>query len=141
MECEFPEQNATNEEIKEILQNSKTIAIVGLSTDKLKDSFKVAEYLQKHGYKIIPVNPKYLEVLEEKCYPDLQSIPEKVDIVDIFRKPEAVPAIVDDAIEAGAKVIWMQLGICHNEAAKKAQNTGLKVVMNKCIKVEHALMY
>jgi uncharacterized protein len=139
MECELPKQNATSEEIKEILQNFKTIAIVGLSTDEVKDSYRVAEYLQRHGYKIIPVNPKYLEILDEKCYPDLKSIPEKVDIVDIFRKPEAVPLIVDEAIEIGAKIIWMQLGICNNSAAEKARAAGLKVVMNKCIKVEHAV--
>ena len=138
MECEFSNQNATSEEIKEILQNSKTIAIVGISADESKDSFRVAKYLQEHDYKIIPVNPKYSEILDEKCYPDLKSIPEKVDIVNIFRKPEAVPSIVDEAIEIGAKVIWMQLGICHNAAAEKARNAGLKVVMNKCTKVEHA---
>jgi len=141
MECEFPKQNATTEEIKEILQSSKTIAIVGLSADESKDSYRVAKYLKEHGYKIIPVNPKYSEILEEKCYPDLKSIPEKVDIVDIFRKPEAVPSIVYDAIEIGAKVIWMQLGICHNVAAEKARNAGLKVVMNKCTKVEHANVF
>jgi hypothetical protein len=138
MECEFPKQNATSEEIKEILQNAKTIAIVGISADESKDSFRVAKYLQEHDYKIIPVNPKYSEILGENCYPDLKSIPEKIDIVNIFRKPEAVPPIIDEAIEIGAKVIWMQLGICHNEAAEKARNAKLKVVMNKCTKVEHA---
>ena len=139
MECEFPKQNATSKEIKEILLNSKTIAVVGLSQNKFKDSFNVAEYLQKYGYKIIPVNPKYSEVLGEKCYPGLEFIPEKIDIVDIFRKPGAVPSIVDDAIKIGAKVIWMQLGICHNAAAEKAREANLKVIMNKCIKVEHAI--
>jgi hypothetical protein len=138
MECEFPRQNATLEEIKEIIQSSKTIAIVGLSADETKDSYRVAKYMQEHGYKIIPVNPKYQEVLGEKCYSDLKSIPEKVDIVDIFRKPEAVPPIVDEAIEIGAKIIWMQLGICNNVSADNARESGLKVVMNKCIKVEYA---
>ena len=94
MECEFSNQNATSEEIKEILQKSKTIAIVGISADESKDSFRVAKYLQEHDYKIIPVNPKYSEILDEKCYPDLKSIPEKVEIVDIFRKPEAVQMII-----------------------------------------------
>lgn len=137
MECEFPKENATNEEIIEILKTSKTIAVVGISQDADKASYGVAEYLKKHGYKILPVNPKYTDVLDEKCYPDLKSIPEKVDIVDIFRKPEAVPPIVDEAIEIGAKVIWMQTGICNNASAEKAKAAGLKVVMNKCIKVEH----
>jgi predicted CoA-binding protein len=137
MECEFPKQNATTEEIKEILQSSKTIAIVGISAEESKDSFRVAKYMQQHGYKIIPVNPKYQEILGEKCYPDLKSLSEKVDIVNIFRKPEAVPSIVDEAIEIGAKSIWMQLGICNNAAADKARSAGLKVVMNKCIKVDH----
>jgi hypothetical protein len=138
MKCEFSSNNPPNKEIKDILNNSKTIAIVGLSTDDSKASFKVAEYLQNHGYKIVPVNPKYLEVLGEKCYPDLKSIPEKIDIVDIFRNPDAVPAIVDDAIEIGVKVVWMQLGICLDKSAEKAVKAGLKVVMNKCIKIEHA---
>ncbi len=140
MECEFPEQNATSEEINEILQNSKIIAIVGLSLDETKYSFKVARYLKKRGYKIIPVNPKYSEILGEKCYSDLKSIPEKVDIVDIFRKPDAIPDIVNDAIEIDAKVVWMQVGLCNNAAAEKARNAGLKVVMNKCTKIEHINM-
>ncbi len=138
MECEFPRENATTDEIKEILENSKTIAVVGLSQDSSKASYGVAKYLQNQGYKIIPVNPKYDEILGERCYPDLKSMPEKIDIVDIFRKPEAVPPIVDEAIEAGAKIIWMQSGICHNASANKARAAGLKVVMNKCMKVEHA---
>ena len=92
------ELDLTGEKIKEILQNCKTIAIVGLSQSEFKDSFRVAKYLQDHGYKIIPVNPKYLEVLGEKCYPDLKSIPEKVDIVDIFRKPTDIPPIIEQAI-------------------------------------------
>ena len=141
MECEFPRQNATNEEIKEILQSNKTIAVVGLSSDALKASYGVAKYMQDNGYKIIPVNPKYTEIIGEKCYPDLKSIPEKIDIVNIFRKPEAVPAIVEEAIEIGAKVIWMQLGICNNASADKAREAGLKVVMNKCIKIEYAGMF
>lgn len=138
MECEFPIENASSEEIKEILKTSKTIAVVGISTDEDRDSFRVAQYLQSHGYKIIPVNPKYSEVLGEKCFPDLKSIPENVDIVDIFRKHDAIPAIVDDAIEIGAKTVWMQLGLCSNSAAEKARKAGLNVVMNKCTKIEHA---
>lgn len=138
--CEIPKQNATDDEIAVILKTSKTIAIVGLSDDSTKDSYRVAKYLKGHDYKIIPVNPKYSEILGEKSYPDLKSISEKIDIVDIFRKPDAIPAIVDDAIAIDAKVVWMQLGLCNNESAEKARNAGLKVVMNKCTKVEHAAL-
>jgi len=140
MGCEFPRENATSEEIKEILENNKVIAVVGISNDPEKPSYFVSEYMQQHGYRIIPVNPRYEEILGEKCYPALKSIPEKIDIVDIFRKPSAVPPIVDDAIEIGAKVVWMQSGICNNEAADKARAAGLKVVMSKCIKVEHSML-
>lgn len=139
-ECEFPRENATNEEIKEILENSKTIAVVGLSQDTSKASFGVARYLKNNGYKIIPVNPKYEEILGEKCYPDLKSIPEKIDIVDIFRKPQDIPPIANEAIEIGAKTVWMQSGICHNASAEKARSAGLKVVMNKCMKIEHSML-
>lgn len=141
MQCELPENNASDEEIKEILKNSKTIAVVGLSTDPSKASYMVAEYLMNNGYKIIPVNPSATEILGKKSYPDLKSIPEKIDIVDIFRKEEAIPQIVDEAIEVGAKIIWMQQGLCHNKSADKARTAGLKVVMNKCIKVEHSVIY
>ena len=140
MECEFPGENATTEEIKEILKNNKTIAIVGLSADEEKDSYRVAKYMKQHGYKIIPVNPKYKNILGERSYPDLKSVPEKIDIVDIFRRPDAIPYIVDESLKIHAKVIWMQLGLCSNASAEKARAAGLKVVMNKCIKVEHAKM-
>lgn len=139
MQCEFPEDNASSEEIKEILTNNKVIAVVGLSTDPSKASYMVAEYMKNNGYKIIPVNPSTTEILGEKSYPDLKSIPEKIDIVDIFRKIEAVPQVVDEAIEVGAKVVWMQQGLCSNSSADKARAAGLKVVMNKCIKVEHSM--
>ncbi len=135
--CELPEYNAPEQEIVEILKNAKTIAVVGISHDENRDSHKVAKYLKEHGYKIIPVNPKYKEVLGEKCYPDLRSVPEKIDVVDIFRNIEAIPGIVDEAIEVKAGAVWMQLGLVHNEAAKKALDSGLKVVMNKCMKIEH----
>jgi len=135
--CELPDYNPPDEEIVNILKNVKTIAIVGISEKPDRDSHQVARYLKDHGYKIIPVNPKYEQVLGEKCYPDLKSIPEPVDVVDIFRKPEAIPPIVDDAISIGAKVVWMQLGLAHNESAEKARKAGLEVVMSKCIKIEH----
>ena len=136
--CEIPRNNATSDEIRQILTRFKTIAVVGISEKPDRPSYRVAEYLQKNGYRIIPVNPVLQEVFGEKAYPDLKSIPEKVEIVDIFRKPDAVPDIVDQAIQIGAKVIWMQENIVHNTAADKARNAGLQVVMNKCILKEHA---
>lgn len=137
-ECEFPKNNATSEEIKEILLNSRTIAVVGISSNPEKASYRVAEYLKNNGYDVIPVNPNYEEVLGLKCYPDLKSIPVHIDIVDIFRQPDAIPPIVDESIEIGAGTVWMQLGLCKNESAEKAKAAGLNVVMNKCIKIEHA---
>jgi predicted CoA-binding protein len=125
------------DEIKEILTSYKTIAIVGISNKPDRDSYIVAEYLLNQGYKIIPVNPNIDTVLGLKAYPDLISIPEDIEIVDIFRRPEFVDEIVDQAIEKGAKVVWMQLGVINESAAEKARKAGLKVVMNKCIKVEH----
>jgi predicted CoA-binding protein len=125
------------DEIKEILTSYKTIAIVGISNKPDRDSYIVAEYLLNQGYKIIPVNPNIDTVLGLKAYPDLISIPEDIEIVDIFRRPEFVDEIVDQAIEKRAKVVWMQLGVINESAAERARKAGLKVVMNKCIKVEH----
>jgi predicted CoA-binding protein len=125
------------DEIKEILTSYKTIAIVGISNKPDRDSYIVAEYLLNQGYKIIPVNPNIDTVLGLKAYPDLISIPEDIEIVDIFRRSEFVDEIVDQAIEKGAKVVWMQLGVINESAAEKARKAGLKVVMDKCIKVEH----
>lgn len=135
---ETPKGNPSPEEIKEILENAETIAVVGLSDNPERDSFSVASYLKKKGYKIIPVNPLKEEVLGEKCYPDLKSINEKIDIVDIFRKPEAVPEIVDQAIQIKAGCIWMQHGISHSEAAEKASKAGIPVIQSQCIKIEHS---
>jgi len=140
VECELPQQNATSEEIKDILTESKTIAIVGLSQNPDRDSHKVAQYLLKNGYKIVPVNPAYDEVLGEKSYPSVKDVPFAIDIVDIFRKPDVIPGLVDEAIEKKAKTVWMQLGLSHNQAAKKATEAGLKVVQNKCMKIEHYKM-
>ncbi len=136
--CEFPESNPSDDEIKKILVNSRTIAVVGLSEKPERDSYQVAKYLKDHGYIIIPVNPAKSEILGEKSYPDLASIPSPVDIVDIFRNIEAVPGIVEEAIKIKAKVVWMQLGLAHNKSAQKARNAGLIVVQSKCLKVEHA---
>lgn len=125
-------------EIAAIIRQYRTIAVVGLSPDPSRPSYQVAQYLQEHGFRIIPVNPKCQEILGERCYPDLRSIPEPVDIVDIFRQVEAIPGIVEEAIAIGAKVVWMQLGLEHPEAAVQARQAGLQVVMNRCLKVEHA---
>ena len=135
--CEFPESNPPSDAIRRILENSRTIAVVGLSDKPERDSYKVAAYLKDHGYTIIPVNPTKMEILGEKVYPDLASIPTQVDVVDIFRKVDAIPGIVDEAIRLQAKVIWMQLGLAHNESARKATEAGLSVVQSKCLKVEH----
>ncbi|MDY6908766.1 MAG: CoA-binding protein [Thermodesulfobacteriota bacterium] len=137
MECQIPEKNADDSKVLEILKRARTIAAVGVSHKEDRDSHKVAKYLKEHGYKMIPVNPKYKEVLGEPCYPNLAAVPERIDIVDIFRNIEAIPGIVDEAIAAGAGCVWMQLGLAHNEAADKARRAGLSVVMNKCAKVEH----
>lgn len=135
--CELPESNPLNDEIRGILEKSKTIAVVGLSDKPERDSYIVAKYLKDHGYKIIPVNPTKPEILGEKSYPDLASIPLPVDIVDIFRKIDAVPGIVEEAIKIKAKVVWMQLGLAHNDSAQKARDAGLIAVQSKCIKIEH----
>jgi predicted CoA-binding protein len=121
---------------REILRRYRTIAVVGASSDAMKPAGYVPEYMQGHGYRIIPVNPTETEVLGERSYPDLGSVPEPVEVVNIFRHSEDVPPVVDAAIEAGAKVVWMQLGIVNEEAAEKAQGAGLEVVMDRCMKTE-----
>jgi predicted CoA-binding protein len=124
--------------IKTILTKAKTIAIVGLSPKKNRPSNMVGQYLQNAGFTIIPVNPGQTEILGETCYPSLSDIPEKVDIVDIFRRSEDISPLVDEAIAIQAKVVWMQLGIINEEAAQKAQNAGLIVVMDRCLKIDHS---
>ncbi len=124
----------------DLLSSAKTIAVVGLSTRRYRASYSVSEYMQRAGYKIIPVNPLETEVLGEKAYPDLDSVPVPVDIVDIFRRPEHVPPIVDAAIRIGAKAVWMQEGVIHEAAAEKARAAGLEVVMDRCILKEHRRM-
>jgi predicted CoA-binding protein len=136
----MPEYNPPSQEIRAILEKYKTVAVVGLSPKPERDSHKVAKYLKENRYRIVPVNPGQKEILGEKCYPNLKAIPFPIDVVDIFRRPEAIPPVVDDALEIGAKVVWMQLGIAHNQAADKARNAGLQVVMSKCIKIEHMNM-
>jgi hypothetical protein len=123
--------------IVEILGQARTIAVVGLSARRFRPSHGVAEYLQRAGYRIIPVNPKITEVLGERSYASLDEVPEPVDIVDIFRRPEHVPEIVEAAIRKGAKAIWMQEGVVHEEAARRAESAGLAVIMDRCILKEH----
>jgi predicted CoA-binding protein len=122
---------------EEILSSSRVVAVVGLSAKPDRPSYNVASYLMKNGYKIIPVNHKAGEILGEVCYPDLGSIPEPVDVVDIFRRAEEVPAIVEEAIKIGAKAVWMQEGVINEQAAARAKEAGLLVVMDKCMFKEH----
>jgi len=124
-------------ELKPILDQAKNIAVVGLSPNPDRPSHSIAQYLKDHGYRIIPVNPMAEEVLGEISYPDLKAVPESIDVVQIFRKTEEVPAIVDDAIAIGAMVIWMQVGIINEEAAERARSVGLQVVMDRCMRATH----
>jgi Predicted CoA-binding protein len=127
----------SDQTMKDILLSTKTIASVGLSSNTEKESYWIASYLKEQGYHVIPVNPTATEIFGEKAYPDLESVPEKIDVVQVFRKPEDVPPIVDDAIKVGAKVVWMQEGIVNEEAAQKARQAGLQVVMDACMRATH----
>lgn len=127
--------------LRRILKENRVIAVVGLSANWYRPSYFAAKYLKDHGYRVIPVNPTYSEVLGEACYPDLKSVPEKIDLVDCFRKAEDIPPLVEDAIEIGARVLWMQLGIVNEEAARRARAAGLEVVMDRCIKIEYARLF
>jgi predicted CoA-binding protein len=122
---------------KEILNSGRTIAVVGLSSKPDRPSYKVASYLKEQGYRIIPVNPAEKDILGEVCYPDLASIPESVDVVDIFRRSEEVLPTVEEAIRIGAKAVWMQEGVMNEEAVNRAREAGLMVVMDKCMRKEH----
>ena len=130
-------QTASHDPVTEILKSSRTVAVVGLSNRKFRPSYGVADYLKSVGHHIIPVNPLEKEVLGEQCYARLEDIPEKVDIVDIFRRSEFVPEIVEAAIRIKARAIWMQEGVIHHEAAERARRAGLFVQMNSCILKEH----
>ena len=128
-------------QLRRILRECKTIAVVGLSANEMRPSFFAAKYMQDHGYRIIPVNPNYDEILGEKSYPDLLSIPEPVDIVDVFQRPERVMPYAEQAVEIKAKVLWLQLGVINEEAAQFASGAGLEVVMDKCVKIEYARLF
>jgi predicted CoA-binding protein len=132
------EPAASPEEIKAILKNYRVVAVVGLSPKPERASHQVAQYLKDHGYRIVPVNPGQKEILGEKCYRSLADIPFPIEVVDIFRNVEAIPAIVDEAIAVGAKVVWMQLGLEEPASARKAREAGLQVVMDRCMKIDHA---
>jgi len=127
--------------LRRILRESKTIAVVGLSADWFRPSYFAAKYMQEHGYRVIPVNPKYPEILGEKCYKSLRDIPGKVDLVDIFRKTQDVMPIAEEAIAIGAKVLWQQLGVRNEAAAAKARAAGLEAVMDRCVKIEHGRLF
>ncbi len=142
MECEFPTVNSNMDEIKEIFDSVKTIAVLGLSPDETKASHRVAKYLQEVGYKIVPVYPKEETILGEKVYRSLAEIPFAIDMVDIFRKPAILDAVADACIErSDVKVFWSQVGIVNNAAAQKAKNAGMKVVQNQCAMVDHRNLY
>ena len=128
-------------DLRRILNDYKRVAMVGLSADWSRPSNFAAKYLLDHGFEVIPVNPKYPEILGQKCYADLRDIPTPVDIVDLFQRAARIPPFVDQAIEIGAKVVWMQLGVIHEEAAQKARDAGLEVVMDRCMKIEYARLF
>jgi predicted CoA-binding protein len=127
--------------LRRILKETRTIAVVGLSADWYRPSYFAAKYMQEHGYRVIPVNPRYESILGEKCYKSLRDIPEPVDLVDVFRKTQDVGPIADDAIAIRAKVLWQQLGVKNEAAAEKARAAGLDAVMDRCVKIEHGRLF
>jgi predicted CoA-binding protein len=130
-----------NQAIRYILDSYKTVAMVGLSGNWYRPSFFAAKYLLEHGFQVIPVNPNYQEILGQKCYPDLASIPQQVDIVDLFQRSDQVLQFVQPAIDRQAKVLWLQLGIVNDAAAAQAEDAGLQVVMDRCMKIEYARLF
>src|SRR3954468_11980212 len=130
-----------SDKVRRILRGSRTIAVVGLSAQWHRPSFFAAKYMQEHGYRVIPVNPTYDTILGERCFKSVRDIPEKVDIVDCFRKSAEIPAIAEDAIAIGAKVLWMQLGVENAAARAKAEAAGLEVIENHCVKIEHGRFF
>ncbi len=127
--------------LRRILRECKVIAVVGLSADWFRPSYFAAKYMLEHGYRVIPVNPKYPEILGQKCYPSLRDVHQPVDMVDVFRKTADVMPIAEDAIAIGAKVLWQQLGVRNEEAADKARAAGLEAVMDRCVKIEHGRLF
>ncbi len=129
------------ETLRRVLTENRTIAVVGLSAKWYRPSYFAAKYLLDHGYRVIPVNPGQGSIFGQTCYPSVSAVPEAIDLVDIFRRPEDVPPIVDEAIAVGARAVWMQIGVVHEEAAQKARDTGLDVVMDRCMKIEYARLF
>jgi uncharacterized protein len=127
--------------LRRVLSECRTIAVVGLSADWFRPSFFAAKYMQDRGYRIVPVNPRYPQILGETCYPDLASIPHRIDMVDVFRKPQDCVPIAREAVAIGAKVLWLQLGVVNEEAARIAAQAGLTVVMDACVKIEYARLF
>ena len=127
--------------LRRILRESKVIAVVGLSADWFRPSYFAAKYMQEHGYRVIPVNPLYPEILGEKCYRSVREVPEKIDIVDVFRKSSDVMPIAEDAVAVRAKVLWQQLGVRNEAAAERARAAGLDVIMDRCVKIEHGRLF
>ena len=127
--------------LRRILKENRVIAVVGLSAQWHRPSYFAAKYMQEHGYRVIPVNPKYREILGEKCYASLRDIPQKVDLVDVFRKTQDVMPVAEDAIAIGAKVLWQQLGVKNEAAAAKARAAGLETIMDHCVKIEHGRLF
>jgi len=136
----MPYAHPSREEIKQILSDSQTIAVVGLSEDPSKVSYMVSEAMQQKGYRIIPVNPKASSILGEQCYASLKDVPVPIDIVNVFRRPEHTPPIAQEAVEVGAKVLWLQLGISNEESATIATEGGVRIIMDRCIKVEDSIL-
>ena len=137
VQCDMPDYVPPLENVEKILQDSKRIAVVGLSPKTSRDSNKVARYLLEQGYDIIPVNPGQQQILERTCYKSLEDIPFAVDVANLFINPARIPPVVEQCIRIGVKTIWMQLGVVHNEAASKARDAGIETVMNRCIMREH----
>lgn len=133
--------NLSNKQIRDILEETRTVAMVGLSGNWYRPSYFAAKYLLDHGYRVIPVNPNYDEILGQPCLPDLASIQEPVEVVDLFQRAEQVPNYIDAAADLGAKVLWMQLGIVNEPAADDARSKGMTVVMDRCMKIEYARLF
>ncbi|UCE32253.1 MAG: CoA-binding protein [Burkholderiales bacterium] len=129
------------ETLRRILATARTIAVVGLSAEWYRPSYFAAKYMQEHGYRVVPVNPRYAEILGEKCYASLDEVPVPVDIVDVFRKPQDVPPIASQAVAIGAKCLWQQLGVANAEADRIAREHGMDSVMDRCVKIEHARLF
>ncbi|MFQ5433111.1 MAG: CoA-binding protein [Nitrospinota bacterium] len=136
--CEFPDRPNDPELVKNILENSKTVAVVGLSHKENRDSYRVAAYLKEHGYKIVPVNPAREEILGEKCYKTVGDIPFKVDVVDVFRKPSALPELAEQIAAVKPGAVWFQIGVVNEAASKTIRDAGIDFVQNLCMMVEHS---